>query len=87
MAILKKLYLEEIFSNIEKKDVFIEVKIVELPYGTGGALYGTPGGKYESRSVEANTQKEKPKLTLKGKEEKKVEGKSPIKNGDEKVLP
>jgi TonB family protein len=75
---------EIIFSTPEKQDVFVKVKIVELPYGTGGALYGNPGGKYESRSVEPNTQKEKPKLTLPGKEEKKVEGKSPIKNGDEK---
>lgn len=65
----------------QKKNDFVNVKIIELPSGEGGSLTGIPGGKSEKRTVDIKAEKETtPKLTIPDKKPKmKEEGKSPIK--------
>jgi len=71
-----------IISPQKKKIDFVNVKIIELPFGEGGALTGTPGGKIESKLDETPPKRETPpKLTLPDKNQKTTsEGKSPIKS-------
>ncbi|MCX7829810.1 MAG: TonB C-terminal domain-containing protein [Acidobacteria bacterium] len=71
-----------LISPHQKKMDFVNVKIIELPYGEGGALTGTPGGRVESKTEAIRQEKETPpKLTIPDKNEKINEkGKSPIKN-------
>ncbi|NMB98882.1 MAG: hypothetical protein GYA35_01225, partial [Thermoanaerobaculaceae bacterium] len=60
-----------IISPQKKKIDFVNVKIIELPFGEGGALTGTPGGKTESKIEEIAPKKETPpKLTLPDKNQK-----------------
>lgn len=70
-----------IISPTKKKADFVSVKIIELPFGEGGALTGTPGGKNEKMISEVQPEKERqPKLTIQDKNaQKNQEGKSPIK--------
>lgn len=70
-----------LFHKSVKKDVFVNVKIVELPYGRGGALSGTAQGKSEAKEVEVKREKNTPpKVSLPSKKEDAQKGKSPIKN-------
>lgn len=66
----------------QKKIDFVNVKIIELPFGEGGSLTGTPGGKSQTKTVEVKPERESPpKLTVPDKNAKtNDEGKSPIKN-------
>lgn len=70
-----------IISPPKKKIDFVNVKIIELPFGVGGALTGTPGGKTEAKNEEIAPKKETPpKLTLPDKNPKpSPEGKSAVK--------
>jgi TonB family protein len=70
-----------VFSVSASKEVFVKVRIVELPAGFGGALTGTPGGKTESREAPIKKEsKEPPKVSLPGEPKKEEAGKSPVKN-------
>lgn len=71
-----------IISPPKKKIDFVKVKIIELPFGEGGALTGTPGGKSKTKMDEIKRTKETPpKLSLPNKNSKSSQnGKSPVKN-------
>jgi TonB family protein len=82
-AFLFFLVSQGIFSVSAAKDVFVKVRIVELPAGFGGALSGTPGGKVDSQSPPLKKDNpEPPKTSLPDKNKKEESGKSPVKNPD-----